>query len=226
MKFSTDGSGWLIAGCIICLTATEAYGARSIISTLLFGLVFIAIYIMKQFFDPSGIGWFIAGGVLGAFLFEEGLTSEGVTTLFIAVPCLIIFYIQNRKDIEEVVDEVETANMNDYYGRNPDEYSEEYEEYEEYYEGTPDNYPDSYSDSHSEGSSETYPEDFSETYPEEPSGTYPEEPSGTCPEEPSETYPEEPSGTYPEESGGAPAAALPDNSNIGEDVEFDITMKK
>lgn len=135
MKFFTRGRGigWLIFGIIVCLSVTETDDMREAISMFLLGLVFIAVFIMNQFFEPRGIGWFIAGGVLGAFLFEEGLTPDGVTTLFIAIPCLAVFYIQNRREIDATIDEIGTANMQDEYY---DPYSEnQYEEYPEEYAG-------------------------------------------------------------------------------------------
>ncbi len=104
MKLSLKGIGWLIAGGIICASATEAYGVAAKMSTIALGLVFVAVYLMKQIFKPARIGWFIAGGILVAFVVEEGLTEEGLFSLGIAAVCLGIFYFKNRDVLREIMD--------------------------------------------------------------------------------------------------------------------------
>ena len=105
MKLTAKGIGWLIAGLIICASATESYGIAAKLSTIALGLVFVAIYLMKQIFVPRGIGWFIAGGVLVAFVVEEGLTEEGLISVGIAAACLAVFYFRNRQDIDNAAGE-------------------------------------------------------------------------------------------------------------------------
>ena len=100
MKLTAKGIGWLIAGLIICASATESYGIAAKLSTIALGLVFVAIYLMKQIFVPRGIGWFIAGGVLVAFVVEEGLSEEGWISVGIAAACLMVFYFRNKDGLE------------------------------------------------------------------------------------------------------------------------------
>lgn len=100
MKLTAKGIGWLIAGLIICASATESYGIAAKLSTIALGLVFVAVYLMKQIFVPRGIGWFIAGGVLVAFVVEEGLTEEGLISVGIAAACLMVFYFRNKDGLE------------------------------------------------------------------------------------------------------------------------------
>ena len=76
MRFTSKGIGWLIAGAIICAVSVESDSWASAAGTLLFGLVFVSVYFIKQFFDPRGTGWFIAGGIFLAFSVE---TLLGVT---------------------------------------------------------------------------------------------------------------------------------------------------
>lgn len=105
MKLTAKGIGWLIAGLIICASSTESYGIAAKLSTIALGLVFVAVYLMKQVFVPRGIGWFIAGGVLVAFVVEEGLTEEGLISVGIAAACLAVFYFRNRHDIDNAAGE-------------------------------------------------------------------------------------------------------------------------
>ena len=71
MKLSSKGIGWLIAGALICVSAFPGNGIADVMSTIAIGLVFIAIFLMKQRFDPRGLGWFIGGGILLAFCLDE-----------------------------------------------------------------------------------------------------------------------------------------------------------
>jgi hypothetical protein len=100
MKITTKGIGWLIAGLVICASSTEASGIASKLSTIALGLVFVAVYLIKQVFVPRMIGWFIAGGILLAFVVEEGLSEEGWISVGIAAVCLIVFFLLNRDEIE------------------------------------------------------------------------------------------------------------------------------
>ena len=67
MKWTGRGVGWLIAGALICVSAFPGNGIADVMSTIAIGLVFIAIFLMKQRFQPRGLGWFIGGGILLAF---------------------------------------------------------------------------------------------------------------------------------------------------------------
>ena len=120
MSFSKEGIGWLIAGGIICASAIGSGGPADVIGTMLIGLVFVAIYLMKQVFDPVGKGWFIGGGLLVAFCVEtsmdtaKGMLSEffvdydSLSTILIALifaaSCLGVFYYKNRDGIGELFD--------------------------------------------------------------------------------------------------------------------------
>lgn len=122
MRFSGKGVGWLIAGALICCSMTEADSVASAAGTVALGFVFIAIYLMKQKFDPSGIGWFIAGGILTAFCFEEMLGVIGgfvtrfsivkddlstiLISVIIALGCLYMFYRSNRSELEYAGDDL------------------------------------------------------------------------------------------------------------------------
>ena len=199
MKLSTKGIGWLIAGGIICLSATESYGFRSTLSTIALGMVFILIYVMKQIFDPRGIGWFIPGGVLLAFLVEEGFTEEGLTTLVISTACLVAFYLKNREELQAIMN-VERIVYDDEY----DEYYEEDEAYADE-EGVGNV---EYADEEGVGNVE-YVNQEDEAYTEAYSEVYPgnDAPNG----EPAD---------YEAESH---AAGQPDNSaETGQDVVFEI----
>jgi hypothetical protein len=70
MKWTVRGVGWLIAGLLICASAFPGNGIADVMSTIAIGLVFIAIFLMKQRFQPRGLGWFIAGGILLAFCLD------------------------------------------------------------------------------------------------------------------------------------------------------------
>ncbi len=116
MKFTSKGIGWLIAGGIICASSVESDSISSAIGTMLLGFVFIAIYLMKQYFVPKGIGWFIAGGIFVAFSVETALGVTGElfrnsflnrddlsTTLIgivIAAGCMYAFYRRNKREVD------------------------------------------------------------------------------------------------------------------------------
>ena len=48
MKFTGKGIGWLIAGALVCVSAFPGDSIGGILSTVAIGLVFIAVYLMKQ----------------------------------------------------------------------------------------------------------------------------------------------------------------------------------
>ena len=120
MRFSGKGIGWLIFGLIVCMSSTEADDIPGVASSIALGLVFIAIYLMKQRFQPRGIGWFIGGGILLAFTLDEllSLMSGFISTLSIlpgdltdmfiggiaATGCLYMFYKRNREDLNDYAD--------------------------------------------------------------------------------------------------------------------------
>lgn len=122
MRFTSRGIGWLIAGGIICATAISSDSFASGVGTAAFGLVFVAVYFIKQFFDPGGIGWFIAGGILTAFCIETmlGVTagifrnslldrdslSDVLITLIIALGCFYAFYKRNKSEIDDVASDM------------------------------------------------------------------------------------------------------------------------
>ena len=117
MRLSGRGIGWLIAGVFICTAATEAEDISGAVSTIAIGLVFAAIYFMKQRFDPEGLGWWIAGGILMAFCLEglldiafgfvskhsilPGDLSDMLIGFIIAVICLFVFYRKNKEELED-----------------------------------------------------------------------------------------------------------------------------
>ena len=120
MKFSKKGIGWLIFGLIVCFSATEGDDIADIVSSIMLGLVFVAIYLMKQKFDPKGIGWFIGGGVLLAFCSDQLLTiaaglvrsfsiipgdlSDMFISLIISCILLYVFYSKNKDALDCVAD--------------------------------------------------------------------------------------------------------------------------
>lgn len=122
MKLSGRGIGWLIFGIIVCMSATESEGMPAVIGTIAMGLVFIAVYFIKQRFDPDGTGWFIAGGIFLAFSFEQllsimtgfisrfsilpGELSDMLTGFIVAVICLYVFYRKNKDNLEEAADDL------------------------------------------------------------------------------------------------------------------------
>ena len=122
MRFTSKGIGWLIAGGIICAAAVGDDSLTSAAGTALFGLVFIAVYFIKQYFDPAGIGWFIAGGILLAFSAETmlGVTggifknsfldrdslSDVLISLVIAAGCLFAFYKRNQREVDDLASDI------------------------------------------------------------------------------------------------------------------------
>ena len=119
MKLSSKGIGWLIAGALICASAFPGNGIADMVSTIMIGLVFIAIYFMKQKFKPRGLGWFIAGGIMTAYLMDCLLdmaggifsqytgSSEFSDLLFSAIfACffLFMFYRSNKVVLDDIAD--------------------------------------------------------------------------------------------------------------------------
>lgn len=133
MKFSTKGLGWLIAGALVCLSATASYGVADAASTIAIGLVFIAVYLMKQKFRPRGIGWFIAGGIVLAYCLDlliqflgEAITgydnsSGGPTDLLISLVvagvCMFLFYLRNKTELQDVADDMGHVEYNEFPGQ-------------------------------------------------------------------------------------------------------------
>lgn len=123
MKWNGKGIGWLIAGALICVSAFPGDDIADIMSTVMIGLVFIAIFLMKQRFQPRGLGWFIGGGILLAFcvdiifgiaggLFSQsGADSGELSDLLIgsicACGCMYMFYRRNRGTLEDVANGAE-----------------------------------------------------------------------------------------------------------------------
>ena len=129
MRFTSKGIGWLIAGGLICSTAVGDDSITSAVGTALFGLVFIVVYIMKQYFDPKGVGFFIAGGILLAFGVETFLGMTGgliknsfldrddlssvLFAIVIAGACLFAFYRRNQSEVDDMAADI-GADMNAY----------------------------------------------------------------------------------------------------------------
>lgn len=123
MKFSTNGIGWLIVGVLICLSAVESYGLDDIVSQILLGLIPIAIYLMKQIFEPAGKGLFIFGGIFFAFgtdtaidviktfLRDHRIDRDDLSTvlfaMFVSGLLLYLFYRRNKEDFEYIAGEME-----------------------------------------------------------------------------------------------------------------------
>ena len=114
MKITPKGIGWLIFGVLVCASATESTGFLPTLSTLLLGLVFILVYVMKQFFDPRGIGWFIAGGTLVAFCIESGANSDTLIAAVIAFASLLWFYYRNREALDYMFSGLTVDELNDF----------------------------------------------------------------------------------------------------------------
>ena len=128
MKFTSKGIGWLIAGLIICYSATQPDDLAGTIGSFLLGLVFVVVYLMKQSFEPAGKGWFIAGGILTAFLVETTMETLAETfrghpfdkddlstiliVLVIVCGCFYAFYRVNKYEIDETAAEF---GIGDYY---------------------------------------------------------------------------------------------------------------
>ena len=122
MKLSSKGIGWLIAGALICAAAFPGDGIADMVSTIMIGLVFIAIYFLKQRFKPRGLGWFIAGGIMTAYLMDCLLdmaggmfsqytgSSDFSDRLFSSIfACffLLMFYRSNKVVLDDIADGAE-----------------------------------------------------------------------------------------------------------------------
>lgn len=138
MKITPKGIGWLIFGVIVCASATEAYGIISALSTIALGLVFILIYVMKQFFKPRGLGWYILGGMLLAFCIESGANSDTLISAVIAFASLLWFYYRNREALDYMFSGMTTDEIGDFSYVDEDTYPEPraYETAEEVIEET------------------------------------------------------------------------------------------
>jgi len=124
MKITPKGIGWLIFGVIVCASATEAYGIISALSTIALGLVFILIYVMKQFFKPRGLGWYILGGMLLAFCIESGANSDTLISAVIAFASLLWFYYRNREALDYMFSGMTTDEIGDFSYVDEDTYPE------------------------------------------------------------------------------------------------------
>lgn len=124
MKITPKGIGWLIFGVIVCASATEAYGIISALSTIALGLVFILIYVMKQFFKPRGIGWYIFGGMLLAFCIESGANSDTLIAAILAFASLLWFYYRNREALDYMFSGMTTDEIGDFSYVDEDTYPE------------------------------------------------------------------------------------------------------
>ena len=124
MKITPKGIGWLIFGVIVCASATEAYGIISALSTIALGLVFILIYVMKQFFKPRGIGWYIFGGMLLAFCIESGANSDTLIAAVLAFASLLWFYYRNREALDYMFSGMTTDEIGDFSYVDEDTYPE------------------------------------------------------------------------------------------------------
>lgn len=114
MKITPKGIGWLIFGVIVCASATESIGIVSALSTIALGLVFILIYIMKQFFKPRSLGWYIVGGMMLAFSIESGYSSDTLIALAIAFASLLWFYYRNKGDLDYMFSGMVTDELDDF----------------------------------------------------------------------------------------------------------------
>ncbi len=126
MSLGSKGIGWLIFGVLVCASSTESDGIAAKLSTIALGLVFVATYLIKNWFDPKYKALFILGGTFIAFSIENGRDSATVTALVVAAVCLFLFYLIN-KDV-----------INARLGGSPiadDPYEGRYEEYAEEEEG-------------------------------------------------------------------------------------------
>ena len=138
MKLDGKGIGWLIAGVVICASSFPGNGVGDMMSTILIGLTFIAVYAMKQKFRPVGLGWFIAGGILFAFtmdivfeaaagLFSRGSDDAGLLSSIMIGGALtffflLMFYHRNREVLQDV------ANGADYSENENGEFEFPYQE--------------------------------------------------------------------------------------------------
>lgn len=137
MKLTRKGIGWLIAGLIICYSATQPDDLAGTIGSFLLGLVFVAVYLMKQIFEPAGKGWFIAGGIMTAFLVETTMETlaetfrghpfdkDDLSTILIVLAivcgCFYAFYRRNKYEIDEAAGEFGIGDYPDYARYEEDE---------------------------------------------------------------------------------------------------------
>lgn len=124
MKITPKGIGWLIFGVIVCASATEAYGIIPALSTIALGLVFILIYVMKQFFKPRGLGWYIVGGLMLAFSIESGYNSDTLIALVVAFVSLLLFYFSNREALDYMFSGMTSDEIGDFSYVDEDTYPE------------------------------------------------------------------------------------------------------
>lgn len=138
MKITPKGIGWLIFGVIVCASATESFGIIPALSTIALGLVFILIYVMKQFFKPRGLGWYILGGMMLAFSIESGFNSDTLIALVIAFASLVWFYFRNREALDYMFSGMSNDEIGDFSYVDEDTYDEPeaYETVEEVVEET------------------------------------------------------------------------------------------
>ena len=124
MKITPKGIGWLIFGVIVCASATESIGLIPALSTIALGLVFILIYVMKQFFKPRGLGWYIVGGMMAAFSIESGANSDTLIALAIAFGSLLWFYYRNKDALDYMFSGVTSDEIGDFSYVDEDTYPE------------------------------------------------------------------------------------------------------
>ena len=140
MSLGSKGIGWLIFGVLVCASSTESDGIAAKLSTIALGLVFVATYLIKNWFDPKYKALFIIGGTFIAFSIENGRDEATMIALCISAVSLFIFYLVNKEVINAWLG---GASITEY------PYDEDYEEYEEEeeteageteeYSGPPDN---------------------------------------------------------------------------------------
>ena len=126
MSLGSKGIGWLIFGVLVCASSTESDGIAAKLSTIALGLVFVATYLIKNWFDPKYKALFILGGTFIAFSIENGRDSATVTALAVAAVCLFLFYLINKDVINARLGGSAIAD---------DPYEGRYEEYAEEEEG-------------------------------------------------------------------------------------------
>ena len=120
MSLGSSGIGWLIFGVLVCASSTEAEGVPAKLSTIALGLVFVATYLIKNWFDPRYKALFIIGGTFIAFSIENGRDEATMIALCISAVCLFIFYLVNKEVINAWLG---GASITEY------PYDEDYEEY-------------------------------------------------------------------------------------------------
>lgn len=114
MKITPKGIGWLIFGVIVCASATESIGIIPALSTIALGLVFILVYVMKQFFKPRSLGWYIVGGMMLSFSIESGFNSDTLIALVIAFASLLWFYFKNKNELDYMFSGVVNDELDDF----------------------------------------------------------------------------------------------------------------